>query len=61
MIALRTEGWSWDAAVDIAGEVRRSFAETDERSDSLLALLETNRGQEPSTCATIFVVGHPRP
>ena len=61
MIAWTTEGWSRDVTTDIAGEVRRSYAETNERSESLLALLETNRGQEASTCATIFVVGHPCP
>ena len=44
MIAWTTEGWSRDVTTDIAGEVRRSCAETNERSESLLALLETDRG-----------------
>jgi hypothetical protein len=37
------EGWSRDVTVDIADELRRRYAETDELSESLLVFLETNR------------------
>jgi hypothetical protein len=37
------DGWSRDVTVDIADELRRRYAETDELSESLLVFLETNR------------------
>jgi len=37
------DGWSRDVTVDIADELRRRYAETDELSESLPAFLETNR------------------
>jgi hypothetical protein len=44
IVAFNTaEGWSRDVTVDIADELRRRYAETDELSESLLVFLETNR------------------
>src|SRR5690349_14669288 len=37
------EGWSRDATVDIADEVRRRYVEYDEVPGSVLAFLEENR------------------